>query len=72
MRAPAVRPIGIPASFVREKTPVAHNLLKLGPLVYGEFREITGWQPDECEAVLAHMKKTRMAEWVNGRWRLRS
>jgi hypothetical protein len=59
-------------SVVMAKAYYGRRLLELGPLAYGEFREITGWQPEVTEAVLQHLRRTRAAEWVNGRWRLRS
>jgi hypothetical protein len=63
--------LDVPREVVREKTYYGERLLRHGPLAYGEFREITGWQPEVCEAVLDHMRRTRMAERINGRWSLR-
>ena len=35
----------------------AEQLLKHGPLLFSEFREITGWPADVCSKTLDHLRR---------------
>jgi hypothetical protein len=62
--------VNVPREVVIAKAYYGERLLRLGPLTYGQFREITDWSAEECEAVLRHMRKARVADHINGKWKL--